>query len=254
MLNNITTDIDALKLEDQNIAIGGAAIEQAIGDEVTRAGTAESLISQNIAYESSRATAEEYALSQRITNEIAIVATTSLTTTMQAEIDALKLLVGINNVFSMIKTDQNIPGAGVFTLYTSFNTTIKTSPYISYVAPNINTGGSDTGFICQASGYYKIEYCFNAINMDYPDRVCWYSRIMINNVGKDQRTFIYTRANNVMYVQYGCASGSIIKYCNQNDYIQLLTLVAKNSKYFNDHFDNLRGDTGSNIIMTFLGN
>jgi len=89
--------------------------------------------------------------------------------------------------------------------------------------------------------------------MDYPDRVCWYSRIMINNVGIE-RTFIYTRANNVMYVQYGSSSGSIIKYCNQNDYIQLLTLVAKNSRFFNDNFDNLRGDTGSNIVITYLGN
>ena len=154
----------------------------------------------------------------------------------------------------MIKTNQDIPGAGVFTLYTSFNTTIKTSPYINYVAPNINTGGANTGCICQVSGYYKIEYCFNAMNMAFPDRVAWYSRIMINNVHIDQRTFIYTRANNEMYVQHGSASGSIIKYCNQNDYIQLLTLVAKNSKYFNDNFDYLRGDVGSNIIITFLGN
>ena len=90
--------------------------------------------------------------------------------------------------------------------------------------------------------------------MDYPDRVCWYSRIMINNVGINQRTFIFSRANNETYVQHGSASSSIIQYCNQNDYIHIVTLVAKNSKYFNDHFDNLRGDTGSNIIMTFLGN
>ena len=32
MLNNITTDIEALKLEDVNIGSGGAALEQAIGD------------------------------------------------------------------------------------------------------------------------------------------------------------------------------------------------------------------------------
>ena len=154
----------------------------------------------------------------------------------------------------MIKTNQDIPGAGLFILYTTFNTTLKTSPYITYVAPNINTGGANTGFICQVSGYYKIEYCFNALNMNYPDRVCWYSRIMINNVDIDQRTFIYTRANNEMYVQHGSASGSMIQYCNQNDYIQLLSLVSKNSKYFNDNFDYLRGDSGSNVVISYLGN
>ena len=48
MLNNITTDIDALKLEDINIGIGGAALKQAIGAEVARAEAAEALIAQNI--------------------------------------------------------------------------------------------------------------------------------------------------------------------------------------------------------------
>ena len=83
MLNSINTDIDALNLEDINIGIGGAALDQAIGDEVARAGAAEALISQ------------------RITLEIETVSTTSLTTTMQAEIDALKN--PINNIFSMIQ-------------------------------------------------------------------------------------------------------------------------------------------------------
>ena len=234
MLNNITTDIDALKLEDINIGIGGAVLEQAIGDEVARAGAAEALISQ------------------RITLEIATVATTSLTTTMQAEIDVLKK--PINNVFSMIKTNQDIPNAGVFTLYTSFNTTIKTSPCINYVAPNINTGGANTGCICQVSGYYKIEYCFNSWNVNYPDRVSWWTRIFINDIHVDQRSFIYTRSNDAFYAQYGSSTGSIIKYCNQNDYILLKTLVAKNSRYYNDNFDYLRGDVGSNMTITYLGN
>ena len=89
---------------------------------------------------------------------------------MQVEIDALKPLVGINNVFSIIKKSQDIPAGGVYTLYSSFDTIIKTSPYITYVYPNINTGGANTGCICQASGYYKIEYCFNSWNVNYPDR------------------------------------------------------------------------------------
>ena len=173
---------------------------------------------------------------------------------MQDEINAIKPLVGVNNIFSMIKTNQDIPVNGGYNLYTSFNTIIKTIPYIAYVPPNINTGGFQTGCICQATGYFKIEFVFNAMNNTYPDRVCWFSRIMVNNVHIDQRSFIYTRANNQMYVQHGSAGGSVIKYCNQNDYIQLLTLVAKNSKYFNDNFDGLKGDAGSNIIITYLGN
>jgi len=76
---------------------------------------------------------------------------------------------------------------------------------------------------------------------------------MINNISKGQRSFIYTRENNDMYVQHGSAGSSIIHYCNQNDYIQLLTLVAKNSKYLNDDFVGLRGDIGTYIIITYLG-
>jgi len=246
MLNNITTDIDALKLEDINIGLGGAVLGEGIANVVSALGD-----------EVTRALGVESGLTTDLNNLSSVVSGASISsaaseTLMQAEIDALKN--PINNIFSMIKTNQDIPNIGVFTLYTRFNTTIKTSPYITYVAPNINTGGINTGCICQQSGYYKIEYCFNAMNMDYPDRVNWYTRIMINNASIDQRTFIYTRANNFMYVQHGSASGSVIKYCNQNDYIQLLTLVAKNSRYFNDSFDNLRGDVGSNIIITYLGN
>ena len=91
------------------------------------------------------------------------------------------------------------------------------------------------------------------MNNTYPDRVCWFSRIMINNVHIDQRSFIYTRANNQMYVQHGSVGGSVIQYCNQNDYIHLLTIVAKNSRLYNDNFDGLRGDAGSNIVITYLG-
>ena len=192
MLSNITTDIDALKLKDINIGIGGAALEQAIGDEVARA------------------TAEEYALSQRIALEIATDATTISTDLLQAEINALKN--PINNIFSMIKTTQDIPNAGVYSLYTSFDTTIKTSPYITYVAVNINTGGANTGCICQVSGYYKIEYCFTSWNVNYHDRVSWWTRIFINGSHVEQRSFIYTRGSDILYAQYGSSTGSIIKF------------------------------------------
>ena len=56
-----------------------------------------------------------------------------------------------------------------------------------------------------------------------------------------------------MYVQHGSAGSSIIHYCYQNDYLQLLTLVAKNYEYFNDDFIGLRGDIGTNIIIIYLG-
>ena len=170
---------------------------------------------------------------------------------LQTEINNIKPLVGSNNIFSMIKTTMDTPNS--FNLYSRFDNIIKTSPYINYISPDINNGGPNTGCICQANGYYKIEYVFNALNLSFPDRVCWYTRIMINNISIGQRSFIYTRANNDMYVQHGSAGSSIIHYCNQNDYIQLLTLVAKNSKYFNDDFVGLRGDIGTYIIITYLG-
>ena len=262
MLNNINTDIEALQLEDINIGIGGAALGEgisnlstALGGEVARALGIESELRTDLNFELGRAKGIESDLRTDVdvlTTIVAGTASTSLTNTMQTEIDALKPLVGINNVFSMFKTTMDIPNS--YNLYSNFDTTIKTSPYITFVNPNVNTGGTNTGCICQASGYYKIEYVFNALNLSYPDRVCWYSRIMINGNSLGQRSFIYTRANNNLYVQHGSAGSSIIQYCNQNDYIQLLTLVAKNSKYFNDDFIGLRGDIGTNMIITYLGN
>ena len=239
MLSSINTDIDALKLEDINIGLGGVALGQAIGDEVARATGAESGLNTDIS---------------NLTSVVsgASVSSAASETLMQAEIDALKN--PINNIFSMIKTTQDIPNAGVYSLYTSFDTTIKTSPYITYVAVNINTGGANTGCICQVSGYYKIEYCFTSWNVNYHDRVSWWTRIFINGSHVEQRSFIYTRGSDILYAQYGSSTGSIIKYCNQNDYIFLKTLVSKNSRYYNDTFNDLRGDIGSNIIITFLGN
>ena len=243
MLNNINTDIEALQLEDINIGIGGAALGEGISN-----------LSGALSGEVARALGIESGLRtdvNALTSIVAGAASTSLTNTMQTEIDALKPLVGISNVFSIIKTTMDIPNS--YNLYSNFDTTIKTSPYITFVNPNVNTGGANTGCICQASGYYKIEYVFNALNLSYIERVCWYSRIMINGNSLGQRSFIYTRSNNDMYVQHGSAGSAIIQYCNQNDYIQLLTLVAKNSKYFNDDFIGLRGDIGTNMIITYLG-
>ena len=112
MLNNITTDIDALKLEDINIGIGGVALGEgitnltsALGDEVARALGIEGELRSDLGFELFRAKTKEAEL--------------------QAEINIINPLIGINNVFSMIKTDQDIPSANVFNLYTSFNTTIK---------------------------------------------------------------------------------------------------------------------------------
>jgi len=227
-INNIRNSI---KKETERSINVETAIISGINTELIRANGIESGIISDINTESSRAQGIE--------------------TGLQTEINNIKAITGSNNIFSILKTTMDIPNS--FNLYSRFDSIIKTSPYINYIHPDINNGGVNTGFICQTNGYYKIEYVFNAMCLSFPDRVCWYTRIMINNNSIGQRSFIYTRANNDMYVQHGSAGSSIIHYCNQNDYIQLLTLVAKNSKFFNDDFIGLRGDIGSNIIITYLG-
>ena len=206
---------------------------------------------QSIMGEEARAKAAEALNAQAIIDKAANVV--SIESNLQSQINNIKAITGINNVFSIIKTTPDRPLATNFQMWSSYNNIIKSSPYITYVAPDVNNGGANTGFICQTAGYYKIEYILNVKNETYMDRVCWFSKIMINGAGIQQRTFIYTRANDVMYVQYGSASAATIQYCNQNDYIQLLTLVAKNSNYFNNNFEGLIGDTGSNFIITYLG-
>ena len=179
MLNNINTYIDALKLEDINIGLGGASLGKGIsnllgafGDEVARALDIESVLRTDLNSELGREKAIESGLRSDVDVLTTIVegaASTSSTNLLQAEIHSLKPLVGISNVFSIIKKSQDIPAGGVYTLYSSFDTIIKTSSYITYINPNINTGGFQTGCICQATGYYKIEYCFNVMNDTYPD-------------------------------------------------------------------------------------
>ena len=229
--NNI---LGALLIEKNRAKYAEQANEQAILSEMGRAKAAEALNAQSI-------------LDKAATTVV------SVESNLQSQINNIKAITGINNVFSIIKTTPDRPLATNFQMWSSYNNIIKSSPYITYVAPDVNNGGVNTGFICQTAGYYKIEYILNVKNETYMDRVCWFSKIMINGAGIQQRTFIYTRANDVMYVQYGSASAAIIQYCNQNDYIQLLTLVAKNSNYFNNNFDGLIGDTGSNFIITYLG-
>jgi len=154
----------------------------------------------------------------------------------------------------MCKTTADRPFGINYQMWSSYDTLIKSSPHITYVAPDVNTGGVDTGFIAQTAGYYKLEYIINVKNETYTERVCWFSKNMVNGSDIQQRTFIYTRSNDNMYIQYGSATVSMIHYLNPNDYIQLLTLVAKNSNYFNDNYTGLIGDTGSNFIITYLGN
>ena len=103
LLNNINNDIDALKIEDINIGLGGA------------------VLGQSIATEQARAIGVESSLNTDLSNLTSIVSGASISSAasavlIQAEIDVLKK--PINNVFSMIKTNQDIPNIGVFLHYT----------------------------------------------------------------------------------------------------------------------------------------
>ena len=164
-------------------------------------------------------------LGQAISDEVARAV--GIESGLQTDINAITPLIGINNVFSMSKTTADRPIWSSLQMWSTYDTIIKSSSHISYVAPNVNTGGVNTGFICQTSGYYKIEYIINVKNEAYNERVCWWSTIMINGSDIQQKSFIYTRSNDNMYIQYGSATVSMIHYLNVNDYVQLLTLVAK---------------------------
>jgi hypothetical protein len=72
---------------------------------------------------------------------------------------------------------------------------------------------------------------------------------MKNNVPESAQTFIYTRADNDLYAQYGSASTTYVDDFAVNDYLQLQTLVAKNSPLFNNDFTGLRGFTGSQFVI-----
>ena len=97
-----------------------------------------------------------------------------------------------------------------------------------------------------------MDYKFNCFNSTYNNRVCWWSRPVVNGTALSNKSFIYTRGNNAQYGQYGSSSNSFTINLQVGDYIHLFTKVAKNSPAFNNDWSGLRGDNDSMMRLTYL--
>jgi hypothetical protein len=159
----------------------------------------------------------------------------------------------ISRIYSRLQSAPETPSGSSLLYYTTFNTaTSAVSPHVTFVAPNINTGGADTGFIIQTAGTYRISYTICVHSVSYTNRVMWRTRLLKNGLVQEVQTFIYTRGDDTEYVQYGSASTTAIVTLAVDDYLQLVTLVAKNSPLFNNNFSGLQGYDGSQFVIELL--
>ena len=156
----------------------------------------------------------------------------------------------LSRIYERNKNNQDAPTGQ--NCHTDFNVLVQNSIYCSYVTPNINTGGTGTGIIINVAGNYKLDYKFNCFNSTYNNRVCWWSRPVVNGTALSNKSFIYTRGNNAQYGQYGSSSNSFTINLQVGDYIHLFTKVAKNSPAFNNDWSGLRGDNDSMMRLTYL--
>ena len=97
-----------------------------------------------------------------------------------------------------------------------------------------------------------MDYKFNCFNSTYNNRVCWWTRPVVNGTPLSNKSFIYTRGNNSQYAQYGSNSNSFTINLQVGDYLHLFTKVAKNSPLFNNDWIGLRGDNDSMMRLTYL--
>ena len=220
MLNNINTDIEALQLEDINIGIGGAALGESISNlstalngEVSRAGTAETLISQNVSYESSRAAAEEYALSQRITTEIAAETTRA----SNAESSIMSLVsTNIHYGFRAVGTiGVETMAANDICYFNSINTSIG-----CYCVPNINSFETASyRYIIPINGYYVLGY---KLYISVSATTVFNFGIFVNNAIKIESGSTAGMAE-TMQINIYCEAGDtvFIKCVNGNGSIQM---------------------------------
>ena len=157
----------------------------------------------------------------------------------------------ISRVYSTYNNSNAAASTTSLTMYPQFNQPIlATCPHVTYVAPNINTGGANTGFIIQTAGTYKITFTIGVWSETYANRVMWLTRLLKNGIGSNLNGYIFinTHGSDTQYQQYGTGSASSILTCNVNDYLQLQTVVAKNSPAPNNNFAGLRGNGGQMVI------
>jgi len=156
----------------------------------------------------------------------------------------------LSRIYERNKNNQDAPLGN--NCYTDFNVLVQDSIYCSYITPNINSAGANTGIIINVAGNYKVDYKFNCFNSSYNNRVCWWTRPVVNGSPLQNKSFIYTRGDNSQYAQYGSGSNSFTINLQVGDYLHLITKVAKNSPLFNNDFIGLRGDNDSMMRLTYL--
>ena len=157
-----------------------------------------------------------------------------------------------SRVYARINQNNEAPLSTSLFYYTRFDTLTLDCPHVSFSTPNINTGGANSGFIINTQGTYKITYTQCVHNISYTNRVCWWTRLLLNGTPQFCATFIYTRSDNSQYAQYGSGSTSQILVLEVGDYLQLQTRAAKNSSAFNNDFSGLEGYSGSSFILELL--
>ena len=167
--------------------------------------------------------------------------------------NSLPYEIPISRIFSRTQAAPETPSSTSLLYYTTFNaSTPASSPHVTYVAPNIDTGGANTGFIIQTAGTYKVTFTICVHSVSYNNRVSWWTRLLKNNATTGLQSFIYTRGDNTSFAQYGSASATYISNFAVNDYLQIQTLVAKNSPLYNNNFDLLRGFSGSQFVIELI--
>ena len=82
----------------------------------------------------------------------------------------------------------------------------------------------------------------------------WFTRLLKNGVWEKKQGFTYlsTYGNNKQYQQQETGSAIVIIDCAVNDYLQLLTIVAKTSPTYNNNFSGLNSNGGGIMIIELI--
>jgi hypothetical protein len=165
-------------------------------------------------------------------------------------------LVGASRYYSRRQTLEQTPGDANLTYYQNYDTLVADSVYVSWAAPNLATGGANTGFLIQTAGIYRIEYTFNAHSQTYNNRVNWFTRLYKNGSTFDNNryvTFTYTRGDDTSFSQWSTANTFCIVTLAAGDFIHTVTTVAKNTPIHNNNWTGLRASWGATCSLEYLG-
>jgi len=172
----------------------------------------------------------------------------SITTATANIINLSTPLLGVGSFFTRRQNGVYSPGSSSQQYYSNFDTAVVSNPHVSWVTPNIGTGGANTGFIINTSGTYKIDWTFIAHSVAYNNRIGWFTRLYKNGATWDADRyvgFIYTRGDQTSFAQWGSSSSHCIVNLVAGDYIHLVTNIAKSSPLHNNLWDQIEAGWGA---------